>query len=81
MGLEAFVELLSKGGLLVGLIVFIWGLRQRWWVMGAEYEEMKAERDYERNQKNLLTEVADDGAKEVTKRGATASRSRRTSDA
>ena len=69
MTLEAWVDLMSKGSLLLGLIVFVWGLKQRWWVMGAEYEEMKAERDYERAQKNLTADIADDAKVEAVRRG------------
>lgn len=79
--MEVFIDLLSKGGLPVGLIVFVWGLRQRWWVMGQEYDEMKAERDYERGRANLSTDVADDAAKEVVKRGSPTTRVRRSSNA
>lgn len=75
--MEVWIDLISKGGLIAGLLLFVWGLKQRWWVMGAEYEEMKAERDYERERANLTADVADDAAKEVVKRASPANRQRR----
>lgn len=81
MALEVFIDLISKGGVIVVLAMFVWGLRQRWWVMGQEYEEMKAERDYERNRANISTDLADDGAKEAGRRAIPATRARRAPNA
>jgi hypothetical protein len=75
--LELFIDLLSKGGLPVALTLFVWGLKERWWVMGQEYEEMRDERDYERTIRRIVTDVADDATKEVVKRGTPANRTRR----
>ena len=79
--MELFIDLLSKGGVVVSLGIFVWGLRMRWWVMGQEYDEMKAERDYERNRANISTDLADDGSREIAKRASPTSRVRRTPNA
>ena len=42
---EKLMEFATKGGPAAALAVFILGLLRKWWVLGAEYQSMRADRD------------------------------------
>lgn len=38
-------EIVSELGVVGILLIILWGLRQRWWVMGWQYEDLVEDRD------------------------------------
>lgn len=56
LGLPAFL-------ILTGFLAFVSGLLRGWWVLGREYEAMRADRDYWRSRTERGTSLAEQATK------------------
>lgn len=66
MTIAELIDILSKGGLLAGLVVFIVALWRRWLVWSGEYRDLVKDRDWWRSialSATGLAEIATRGKK------------------
>lgn len=63
MTVAELLDILTKGGLVAALVVFIYALWRRWLIWRAEFDAMVADRDWWRSIAMTATGLAEHSAK------------------